>query len=168
MKQKEEKLDHLFTSIHRGLKVFLVLLGGIFVVGTIYGVFLRVNPKNHSGLTASSKVGEGQTFTGIGRIRISTIDESPSMIMLFVTFVYYPADKAFSEELALRVQEFRQITIEYFGSFSISEFQILSEDSLKTELLRRYNAILRLGQIEALYFSDFMLINDVPENFQEP
>ena len=159
MKQKEEKRDQLLISIYRGLRIFLVLLGGVFVAGTIYRVFLRTNFEKHPGLIASSKVGEGQTFTGIGRIRVSTADESPGMVILFVTFVYYPNDKAFSEELALRVQEFRQTIVDYLGSFSVSELQVLNEDNLKAELLRRFNAILRLGQIEALYFSDFMIVN---------
>ena len=159
MKPKVGKRDQLFMLIYKGLITCLVLLGGVFVVGTIYGVYLHSNFENHSGTIAHSKPEEGQTFTGIGRLRVSTADETPGMVILFVSFMYYPADKAFSEELALRVNEFRQAIVDYLGSFSVSELQVLTEDVLKTELLRRFNAILRLGQIEALYFSDFMIIN---------
>ena len=159
MKFEEEKRDQLFLSIYRGLKVFLILLGGVFICGTIYGVFLHKNFENNPRVISSSMGEEGQTFTGIGRIRVSTADENPGMVILFVSFAYYPADKAFSEELALRVQEFRQMITDYLGSFSVSELQVLSEDSLKKELLHRFNAILRLGQIETLYFSDFMIMN---------
>jgi len=80
------------------------------------------------------------------------------MVILFVVFTYYPEDKAFSEELVLRVRDFRQIIVDYFGSFSVSELQGLDEEGIKKELLRRFNVILRLGQIETLYFGDFMVV----------
>ena len=159
MKLEEQNHSHLFLLIYKGLKICLVFLGGVIVCGTIYGVFLYANLKNQSGIITSSNEKEGQTFAGIGRIRISTTDENPGLVILFVSFTYYPADRAFSEELALRVTEFRQIIANYLGSFSVSELHTLSEDTLKAELLRRFNEILRLGQIEALYFSDFMIMN---------
>ena len=159
MESKEEKHYQLFLLIYKGLKICLVVLCGVFIGGTIYGVFLHINVENHSEVIVSLKVQEGQTFTGIGRLRISTSDENPGMVILFVSFLFDPDDKAFSEELALRVKEFRQVIMDYLGSFSVSELQMLSEDSIKTELLHRFNAILRLGQIDALYFSDFMIIN---------
>ena len=159
MRLMKEEPSLLLLPIYRGLKICLALLGVVFVVGTIYGVFLRANFENPSGTITSYKIEEGQTFIGIGRLRVSTTDDNPGMVILFVSFIYNPSDKAFSEELALRVQAFRQIIADYLGSFSITELQVLSEDTLKAELLRRFNTILRLGQIEALHFSDFMIIN---------
>jgi flagellar basal body-associated protein FliL len=130
----------------------------MIIVGTIYGVFFHTSLPDPMRLTTSQKIGEGQTFTGIGRIRVSTADPQPGMVILFISFTYYPDDKAFSEELVLRVKDFRQIITNYFGSFSVSELQRLDEDSIKRELLRQFNAILRLGQIETLYFGDFMVV----------
>jgi flagellar basal body-associated protein FliL len=106
------------------------------------------------------EIGEtgGQTFTGIGRIRISTADPQPGMVILFVSFVYNPGDKLFSEELVLKIKDFREIITDYIGSFSVEELQKQEEENIKLELLRRFNAVLRLGQIETLYFSDFMVI----------
>jgi flagellar basal body-associated protein FliL len=122
-------------------------------------VFFHKSTPSQVKPAAFRKTGEGQTFTGIGTIRVSTADTPPGMAVLFVSFIYYPEDKAFSEELALRVKDFRQIIVDYFSSFPASELRSLDEENIKSELLLRFNSILRLGKIEALYFGDFMIIN---------
>jgi len=137
------------------------VLGLILIIGTIYGAFFNTRPSNHNPnvqVNAPGEGGQGQNFTGIGRIRASTADPQPGMVILFVSFIYYPEDKAFSEELALRVRDFREIITDYIGSLSIAELHGQDEEALKAELLRRFNAVLRLGQIETLFFSDFMII----------
>jgi flagellar basal body-associated protein FliL len=123
-------------------------------------VFFHDNPPGHEQIDVLPEIGEigGQTFTGIGRIRISTTDLQPGMVILFVSFIYYPEDKVFSEELVLKIRDFREIIIDYIGSFSVEDLQKQEEESIKLELLRRFNAVLRLGQIETLFFSDFMII----------
>ena len=120
-------------------------------------MFFHDNPPGHEQTTIFPE-GGGQTFTGIGRIRVSTADPQPGIVILFVSFIYYPDDKVFSEELVLRIKDFREIIENYIGSFSIEDLQKQEEENIKHELLRRFNAILRLGQIETLYFSDFMII----------
>jgi flagellar basal body-associated protein FliL len=78
-------------------------------------------------------------------------------VIFSITFPYDPEDRVFAEELASRIRDFRQAALEYFGSFPAEELRSLDEDEIKTELLRRYNALLRLGRIEVLYISDFMI-----------
>jgi len=134
----------------------LVLIGG-----TVYGLFIHtgtISDKQNKQIIVTERSEEGQTFTSIGRLRVPTVDTKPEMVILFVSFVYYPDDKAFSEELVLRVREFRTIIINYIGSFSATELHELGEDTIKIELLQRFNAILRLGEIKTLYLSDFMII----------
>jgi flagellar basal body-associated protein FliL len=60
--------------------------------------------------------------------------------------------------LALRVRDFRDIITGYIGSLSVAELKGQEEEDIKAELLRRFNAILRLGRIETLFFSDFMIL----------
>jgi flagellar basal body-associated protein FliL len=136
----------------------LILLGLVFIWGTLYGVFFLKNPPIQEKSTASQKVGEGQIFTGIGTIRVPTADTQPAMVILYVSFIYYPEDKAFSEELALRVKDFKQIIVDYFGSLPVSELRGMDEEIIKTELLRRFNSILRLGKIETMYLGDYIII----------
>jgi flagellar FliL protein len=135
-------------------------LGLIIIGGTVYWLFFHEKPSDYEQISVLPEIGEigGQTFTGIGRIRISTADPQPGMVILFVSFIYYPDDKVFSEELVLKINDFRDIISDYIGSFTLEDLQTQEEENIKHELLRRFNAVLLLGQIETLYFSDFMII----------
>ena len=101
----------------------------------------------------------------MGVLRLSTKDgtsslESPSaMVILAVTFPYSPEDRAFSEELAARVNEFRAIVKDYCLSFTSDELRSKREDEIKADLLESFNRVLRLGKIQTLYFNDFMIID---------
>jgi flagellar basal body-associated protein FliL len=95
-------------------------------------------------------------FTGIGRLRIPVA--GPGTVILSIAFPYPPEDRAFSEELASRVADFRRVAAEYFGSLDSGELEDLDEEAARTEILRRCNALLRLGKIETLYFYDLMMI----------
>ena len=148
----------ILSYVYRGLLIVLLFFGLVFIGGTLYGVFFHNNPSENEQREALQIRDEGQIFTGIGRVRIPTMDPQPGMVIIFVSFMYYPADRPFSEELVLRIGDFRNIIREYLGSFPVTELQQLSDETIKAELLRRFNAILRLGRIEVLYFSDFMIL----------
>ncbi|MCL2319251.1 MAG: flagellar basal body-associated FliL family protein [Treponema sp.] len=159
---KGDRRSQSLSFVYRGLLFFLVVLGIVIIGGTIYGIVFHpvsdANKKQPVLLQKNEQNGQGQTFTGIGQIRITTSGSQPGMVILFVTFPYSPDDKAFSEELALRVRDFREIIVNYIGSFSSAELKKQNEETIKKELLHRFNTILRLGQIKTLFFSDFMII----------
>ena len=161
MKLEGDRHLKISQFVYKCLLAFIFLLGVIFLLGTVYGVFFHVDSPNR-GEEENFKKGEqkigGQTFTGIGQLRILTADPQPGTIILFVSFIYYPEDKAFSEELVLKIRDFRDIIIYYFRSLSVDELQKLDDGIIKAELLQRFNKILRLGRIDTLYFSDFMII----------
>ena len=141
--------------------ICLVTLGLVIIGVSVYGIFFHTASPADSPVgqaAVSLDRGQGQVFTGLGQIRVSTTDPQPGMVILFVSFVFYPEDRAFSEELALRISDLREITREYIGSFSAAELQAQNEETIRAELLRRFNAILRLGQIETLFFNDFMIL----------
>jgi flagellar FliL protein len=147
--------QRILLNVYRGLLICLILIGLVIVAGTIYGLFFNTKPVDRE---VPGKSGEGQPFTGIGRLRVPTADPEPGTVVLFVLFIYYPDDKAFSEELVFRVRNFRDIIVDYIGSFSVAELHELDDEIMKNELLSRFNAILRLGQLETLYFTDFMVV----------
>ena len=100
-------------------------------------------------------------FNGIGRLRISVAGQSTgatATMVISVAFPYPGGDRPFTEELASKIADFRTITTDYFSSLPASSITYLNEETAKADLLRRYNAILSLGRIEALYFSDLMII----------
>jgi flagellar basal body-associated protein FliL len=163
------KQPRMLTFVYRALQICLLALGLIVIAGTVYGVFFRAAPSAGERPAFSGESGEDrqeQIFTGIGRLRVPTravttasaADAQSETAILFVIFPYSPEDRAFSEELALRIRDFREIITDYIGSFSAAELHEQGEETIKAELLRRFNAILRLGRIETLYFSDFMVI----------
>ena len=155
----------VLSKIYRSLVICLALLGLIIICGSIFGLFFQNNPPTQAQAGALPNKEEGQIFTGIGQIRVSIpdanslpADSSAKMVVISVAFIYDPDDKAFSEELAFRVRDFRQIITDYFSSFSALEIQNYSEEKIKADLLSKLNLILRLGKINSLFFSDFMII----------
>ncbi|MDR1302293.1 MAG: flagellar basal body-associated FliL family protein [Treponema sp.] len=111
----------------------------------------------------SSKAPQGQSpadgiFTGIGRFRVVTADAPPMTIVISIAFPYNSADRAFTEELDAKIQDFRNIASAYFSAHTAVELRQANESLIKAEIVRRYNGILHLGQIEVLYFNDFMII----------
>ena len=142
--------------VYRALIICIILLGLLIVCGTLYGVFFSSRPQTNKQIDVLQS--EAQIFSGIGRLRVPTADPEPGVVIIFVSFVFDPNDRIFSEELALRVRDFRDITADYIGSFSIAELHMLDEEKIKTELISRFNAILRLGRIDTLFFSDFLIL----------
>ena len=147
-----------FLIVYRILLALFLVLALIFLGGTAYGLLFRKNMEvpGASQVQGTSRDPEEHIFTGIGRLRLST--NNSAMVILTVTFPYSTEDRAFSEELAARVRDFRTITEEYFQSASAGELQGKSEEQVKTDLLERFNSVLRLGKIRILYFNDFMIL----------
>ncbi|MDR2434167.1 MAG: flagellar basal body protein FliL [Treponema sp.] len=155
--------------VYRVMFLLVLVLAGLLAAGTLYA-FLRPAgsvPLFRIGGGESANTGIGDTgggvagvFTGIGRLRIPLAGGSPvpATMVLSIAFPYPPEDRAFTEELASKVGDFRTIAIEYFSSLPAEQAINPDENAAKSEILRRYNASLRLGKIEALYFSDLMVI----------
>ena len=79
-------------------------------------------------------------------------------MILSIAFPYSANDFAFTEELAVKINEFRAIASGYFSSLSAENLNQINEEAAKQEILRRFNASLRLGRITDLYFSEMMVI----------
>jgi hypothetical protein len=118
-------------------------------------------------------------FTNIGRLRIPAAgynagtgvsggqppgggssgpaEEGRAALVISIAFPYPSGDRAFTEELASKVGDFRRIAVEYFSTRTPEELRDMDEKKMKADLLREYNAVLRLGNIETLYFNDLLL-----------
>jgi flagellar basal body-associated protein FliL len=154
MKRIEKRPPSFLLILYRVLMALLLLVILIILAGTLYGLIGR--PGRTAPENPSSRNEEGERiFTGLGRIRAST--SQGATVILSVAFPYDPADLSFAEELASRVAELRRITVDYFAGLS-TEAAGQDEAALKEELLRRYNAVLRLGSLTTLYFNDLMIL----------
>ena len=145
------------------LVLAVVLVGGsLFAIirGTDSGPLFRIGGGGagevQSGQAASSEA--LNVFSGIGRLRIPLEGEPASTLILSISFPYPADDRPFAEELASRIGDFRSIVSQYFGSLPPEKIARMDEDAAKTEILERYNKLLRLGKIETLFFGDLMVV----------
>jgi flagellar basal body-associated protein FliL len=148
--------------LYRALLILAFALGALILGGTLYAAFRggEANAAGRAGQGARTPAASGEKgiFTGIGRLRIPvSASEGPATLVLSIAFPYPPQDRAFTEELASRVGDFRRIAAEYFSSRTPGELRGPEEEALKAGLLHAYNGILRLGKIETLYFNDLLI-----------
>ncbi|MDR1353564.1 MAG: flagellar basal body protein FliL [Treponema sp.] len=150
--------------VSRILGVIAIALALVLAAGTIYALVFRGKGKQPGTAApvpdggAAVQADFDNIFTGVGRIRASTGSPEPATVILSIAFPYSPQDLAFSEELAARIGDFRSGAIAYFASLSTEELRQKDEAAIKAELLGRFNALLRLGRITLLYFSDYLII----------
>jgi flagellar basal body-associated protein FliL len=149
---------------YRALVALALLLVLVILGGTLYALVFRSKPAaadpaaSPAPVSPSAAAAETSIFTGLGRLRCPTAGVNPGTVIFRAVFPYYPGDRPFSEELVSRIRELRNISSAYFADLTVEELGGKSEADVKAELLSRYNAILRLGQIEVLYFNEYMLI----------
>jgi flagellar basal body-associated protein FliL len=136
---------------------------GLLTIGTIFGIVRSDDAKPILHLGKQTGTGATQTynedirvFSGLGRLRIPL--SNSSTLILSIAFPYHHNDVAFTEELAVKINEFKVIAADYFSSLPVDRAIKIDEETAKTEILKHYNEILRLGRIETLYFSDMMVL----------
>ena len=64
----------------------------------------------------------------------------------------------FFEELSKKSAIIKSIIVQYFSLYTEEELQSLSETEIKTELTMQINQHLILGQIENIYFSEYIFL----------
>ncbi|MDR1909376.1 MAG: flagellar basal body protein FliL [Spirochaetaceae bacterium] len=126
------------------------LLALILIGGSLYALF--------RGPPEAAEAPAGETVYSGGQIRAVTAGPAPATVVLSIAFPYPPEDREFSGELYSHIEDFQAQAASYFGSLSAPELRQTGEDAVKEELLRRFNSLLRLGRIEKLYFSDYMIL----------
>ncbi|MDR0382722.1 MAG: hypothetical protein LBH50_01910 [Spirochaetaceae bacterium] len=134
----------------------------VIALGTAWA--LLVAPKPPAPEMAEEEAAAQQreaVFTGIGRLRarLAASPQKSATAVVTVAFPYNGSDRAFLEELSLNTGKFRSATVGFFNSIPPDSPLLNDEAALKRELLSRYNALLYLGKIETLYFTEFIIID---------
>jgi flagellar basal body-associated protein FliL len=164
-----EEIETSKTKAIRTLYIVLLSVTAslvlLLIIGTVVG--LARSPSSPPLITFGkdkgappsvlSEIGDIRVFSGIGRLRIPLSDSST--MILSISFPYMADDTVFTEELAAKIGDFKNIATDYFTSLPKEKLTPLDEDTAKAEILRRFNENLRLGRIEALYFNDLMVID---------
>jgi len=155
-------------EIPRIIYLALLFIAGALIVllliGTIVGLIRSRNVEPVLVIGGSSRTGSAngddiRVYSGLERLRIPL--SNSSTLLLSVAFPYSANDIPFTEELAAKINDFKAITTEYFSSLPAENAGQIDEDAAKQEILRRFNASLRLGRIEALYFSDMTVLESL-------
>ncbi|MDR2965137.1 MAG: hypothetical protein LBU88_05120 [Treponema sp.] len=161
MEKVETAKTRSLRTVYIVLLVVVVALGVFLVIGTIIGIARPLDTpllgNTAQTQTVSVQGDDIRVFSGIGRPRIPLVNSS--VLILSIAFPYQASDIAFTEELAGKISEFKNIAIDYFASLPEDQIIQINEDAAKTEILNRYNNILRLGKIPVLYFNDMMIID---------
>jgi flagellar basal body-associated protein FliL len=146
--------------IEKALVAILVFLVFIIAATTVF-----VFRAGHEEVATDAAVASGpaeQSFTGIGRLRAVLKGErggdGPTVIVR-VVFPYNAADTVFTEELAKNIGFFRETMSAYFSTMTAADPRLHDETMMKAELLERFNSRLRLGIIDRLFFSEFLIID---------
>jgi len=172
MKRIKNTISGKLYSIYRVLLLLLIILVVLIIGGGLIAILrpsgaepiLRIGGANSRSTGPGNNLMEANEavsiFNGIGRLRIPVAgkNDNPATMILSVSFPYPPADQPFTEELAAKIVNFRSLTSGYFSSLPAADIIDFDESKAKAELLRLYNAILRLGKIEVLYFSDLLIL----------
>jgi len=172
MKREIDVPGNKLVIFYRVIVVIMLLLVAIIIMGSLYGLLrsrdsgplFRIGGKGGSVQDSALKEGvrEGDNpynvFSGIGKLRIQNADK-PAVIIISISFPYKADDRPFTEELASNIGEFRSIAINYFATLGKDKLVKLDEEQAKADILKQYNAILRLGRIETLYFGDLMIVD---------
>jgi flagellar basal body-associated protein FliL len=153
--------SRFLTLLWRSLLVLALALVLVIAGGTVYALAFRPKsaPAPQPGPGPATPVSsEAAIFTGLGRLRCPTAGPDTALVILQPSFPYFPGDRPFSEELTLRLRDFRSLTAAYFAALAVEDLRRKDEAEIKEELLAQYNSLLRLGRIETLYFNEYMLI----------
>jgi len=157
-------------KIPRIIYLALLLIAGALIVllliGTIVGLIRSRNAEpvlviRSSNRTESAKDDDIRVYSGLERLRIPL--SNSSTLLLSVAFPYYVNDVPFTEELAAKIDDFKTIITEYFSSLPAEKANQIDEEAAKKDILRRFNALLRLGRIDALYFSDMNILESLKQ-----
>jgi flagellar basal body-associated protein FliL len=159
--------------LERILLDILITLLAVIVLGTVWALIAKPGtalvPMFKAKLPDDAdpvSQPEQRVFTGIGRLRVplaasagKNTAHGNAAAVITIVFPYDATGKDFLEELSMNVGKFRAIAADYLKSLPADSPLLKDEQTLKHDLLSRYNKLLHLGKIEALYFPEFIIIN---------
>ena len=149
-------------SAERVLRMVIVALAAVLVIGTAYALLAGTRGKAASRQAPAPKVetprqGEA-VYSRIGTIRAATRDEHAAVVAASIVFPYEAQNRAFKVELDDKASRLRDECVRFFSEKSAEELHPAFEGALKTGLRDRLNAMLSLGKIREIWFSDFAVI----------
>lgn len=153
------------------LVAIIIVLGALIFISSIVVLIAGKRPgmnlrrSDPAGVEQIKGAGENlNEFKEFGTLRISTMpnedsQESRSVLVVTPWLSYEENGSAFYEELVSRKRLFTSFFVEYFSSHSKNALLSIGEKNVKQELLTKFNSELRLGQLSAIYFDDYIFLD---------
>ncbi len=146
------------NKTERALALVLAGIFIIFVSGTGYGVITGSRARKLSRESVPAAVAEAGVWDGLGRVRARTGGEPAAIVVVDIAFPYDSGDRQFREELSRKRGDMRAAAAAFFAARSAEELHPANEPIIKAALRDTLNALLSLGRIDELYFSEFRVI----------
>lgn len=140
-----------------GALVAIIFLGTIFAIGNKKQnepeVLIAKGKAENLAAPADTSV---SAYYDLGKIRIVTTDQTP---MVLDPWLAYPeGDTVFYEELARKRGVLKAIFSDYFDNHTKKELLTTTEPVIKEEIKAKINTELSLGQIQDIYFTDYLFL----------
>lgn len=157
------------ARIH-SILIFIALVILIIIAGTTVFVFAvrpsgigsnlrHTDPSAEKLISGSTYYEQTSVYSQLGRLRAATADD-PSVSVIVTPYFPYPADdEEFFEEVSLKNRKIKLLIIEYFSSYTAVELKKEGELKIKSDLVRLINEELVIGDISALFFEEFIILD---------
>lgn len=151
------------TKIQRFLFALSIIIMGSIITATCIFFILGIahpgeNLRKKEKVPPTLETSTQKMFTDLGTLRCSTKDEIPISIVVSPYFAYPSKDSPYYEELKSKNRKIQLLISSYFASFTMDELKTQGEDKIKSELVKLCNQELILGQIDQLYFSEYIFL----------
>ncbi|MBN2875156.1 MAG: flagellar basal body-associated FliL family protein [Spirochaetales bacterium] len=147
------------SKTERALAVVIAVVLVVIVAGTTWAVLTGSRARKLAREAVPVELASGGVYDGIGRVRASTADTPPAIVVLDVAFPYDASDRQFREELRRKHGELRAAATAFLSSKTADELSPANEATVKAALRDTLNALLSLGRIEELYFPEFHVVD---------
>ncbi len=147
------------TRLERVLIAIGAVLLIVIIAGTAYAGLTDSRTRKLARATVPIAASDNGVFDGLGRIRAKSADDVPAVIVVDIAFPYDASDRQFSEELSRKRRDLREATTSFLSGKRATELHPSGEATIKAGLRDTLNALLSLGSIDELYFSEFRVIN---------
>lgn len=151
------------TKIQRFLfALSIVILGSIITATCIFFILGIANPgdnlRKKEKVPPTLETSTQKMFTDLGTLRCVTNDDLPISIVVSPYFAYPSKDSPYFEELKSKNRKIQLLITSYFALFTMDELKTQGEAKIKSELVQLCNQELILGQIDQLYFSEYIFL----------
>lgn len=153
------KTQHILLLV--AIAIFLIVLFGTaiaFISGNAKpGDGLRKEDPSPASLIKETS-NEKAVFSQIGILRCRTADDPPIPLVISPYFPYPADDRPFYEELSKKKQKLQLLISDYIESYTMAELLNTGENAIKQDLIDIINMELVLGEIEFLYFAEYIFL----------